>query len=65
MTIVVATDGSRGGTAAVQFGARLAARDSGSRLIVITIAGRPNLKGKTSVTPPRLIGFSPKPPKRS
>lgn len=63
MTIVVATDGSRGGTAAVQFGARLAARDSGSRLIVITIAGRPNLKGKTSgdpASPDRLLAEAAK-----
>lgn len=39
MKIVVATDGSRGGNAAVRFGARLAARDARSRLVVITIEG--------------------------
>jgi nucleotide-binding universal stress UspA family protein len=38
MRILVATDGSRGGTAAVRFASRLAARDSGGELIVLTVA---------------------------
>ena len=37
MKILVATDGSRGSTAALNFAARLAARDSGSQLIVLTV----------------------------
>lgn len=37
MRILVATDGSRGGTAALRFASRLAARDSGGELIVLTV----------------------------
>lgn len=37
MKILVATDGSRGGVAALNFAARLAARDNGSELIVLTV----------------------------
>jgi nucleotide-binding universal stress UspA family protein len=37
MKILVATDGSRGGTAAVKFAARLAARDVESELVILTI----------------------------
>jgi len=40
MRILVATDGSRGGAAALKFAARLAARDEGSELIILTI-GKP------------------------
>jgi nucleotide-binding universal stress UspA family protein len=40
MKIVVATDGSRGGIAAVRFAARLAARDAAAKLILITIVAR-------------------------
>ena len=40
MKILVATDGSRGGNAAVRFAARLAARDAAAELVLITIAGR-------------------------
>jgi nucleotide-binding universal stress UspA family protein len=40
MRIVVATDGSRGGCAAVKFAARLASRDPGTELIILTI-GQP------------------------
>lgn len=38
MRILAATDGSRGGTAAVRFAARLVAADRGSELIVLTVA---------------------------
>ncbi len=37
MRIIVATDGSRGSTAALRFAARLAGRDHRSQLIVLTI----------------------------
>lgn len=37
MKILVATDGSRGGVAAVRFAARLASRDHGSELVILTI----------------------------
>lgn len=40
MRIVVATDGSRGGCAAVKFATRLASRDPGTELIILTI-GQP------------------------
>jgi nucleotide-binding universal stress UspA family protein len=40
MRILVATDGSRGGAAALKFAARLAARDEGSELVILTI-GKP------------------------
>ena len=40
MRIVVATDGSRGGCAAVKFATRLASRDPGTDLIILTI-GQP------------------------
>ena len=40
MRILVATDGSRGGGAALKFAARLASRDAGSDLIILTI-GKP------------------------
>jgi nucleotide-binding universal stress UspA family protein len=40
MRILVATDGSRGGAAALKFAARLASRDAGSDLIILTI-GKP------------------------
>ena len=38
MRILVATDGSRGGAAAVKFAARLASGDHGSELVILTIA---------------------------
>ena len=38
MKILVATDGSRGGAAAVKFAARLASGDHGSELVILTIA---------------------------
>ena len=38
MRILAATDGSRGGTAALRFAARLVSKDSGSELIVLTVA---------------------------
>src|SRR5450755_2676446 len=53
MKIVVATDGSRGGKAAVRFAARLAARDSGARLVLITIATREKTS-KTHAADPAL-----------
>jgi nucleotide-binding universal stress UspA family protein len=37
MRILVATDGSRGSSAALNFAARLAARDDGSELIVVSV----------------------------
>jgi hypothetical protein len=40
MRILVATDGSRGGAAALKFAARLASRDAGSDLVILTI-GKP------------------------
>ena len=40
MKIIVATDGSRGGMAAVRFGARLASRDPGAQLVLLTIDTR-------------------------
>jgi nucleotide-binding universal stress UspA family protein len=40
MKILVATDGSRGGAAALKFAARLALRDSDSELVILTI-GKP------------------------
>lgn len=51
MRILVATDGSRGGGAAVKFAARLAARDEGSDLVILTI-GKPG----DARTPPSLEG---------
>jgi nucleotide-binding universal stress UspA family protein len=39
MKILVATDGSRGGTEALRFAKRLAKSNPGSRLVVITIEG--------------------------
>ncbi len=53
MKIVVATDGSRGGKAAVRFAARLAARDSAARLVLITIAA-PGKGSKTHSAAPVL-----------
>jgi nucleotide-binding universal stress UspA family protein len=38
MRILAATDGSRGGTAALRFAARLVSKDEGSELIVLTVA---------------------------
>lgn len=52
MKIVVATDGSRGGTAAVRFAARLAARDPGAELVLLTIGGRPALPRHSGPAPP-------------
>jgi nucleotide-binding universal stress UspA family protein len=40
MKIVVATDGSRGGAAALKFAARLAARDASTELTIITVENR-------------------------
>ena len=40
MKILVATDGSRGGAAALKFAARLALRDQASELVILTI-GKP------------------------
>lgn len=40
MKIVVATDGSRGGAAALKFAARLAARDTSTELTIITVENR-------------------------
>jgi len=37
MRIVVATDGSRGGVAALKFAARLAARDASTELTILTV----------------------------
>jgi nucleotide-binding universal stress UspA family protein len=37
MRILVATDGSRGGAAALKFAARLVSRDAGSELVILTI----------------------------
>ena len=42
MTIVVATDGSRAGTAAVRFAGRLAAPDPIGELIVLNVDGGPS-----------------------
>ncbi|MEP6802285.1 MAG: universal stress protein [Acidobacteriota bacterium] len=52
MRIVVATDGSRGGTAAVRFAARLAAGDPGAELILLTIGGRPAAPPRSGSAPP-------------
>ncbi len=38
MRIMVATDGSRGSTAALNFAARLASEERGSELVVLTVA---------------------------
>lgn len=40
MKIVVATDGSRGGVAALKFAARLAARDPSTELTILTVESR-------------------------
>jgi nucleotide-binding universal stress UspA family protein len=50
MKILVATDGSRAGVAAVKFAAKLAGADRGSRVIVLTVdsngsSGRPGPAG--------------------
>ena len=45
MRIVVATDGSRGGCAAVKFATRLASRDPGTDLIILTIGQMPTEEG--------------------
>src|SRR5215470_4717836 len=37
MRILVATDGSRGGSAALKFAARMASRDPGAELTILTI----------------------------
>jgi nucleotide-binding universal stress UspA family protein len=57
MKILVATDGSRGGTAAVKFAARLAARDEGSELVILTI-GKPGGAGSeaSAEAPPPELG---------
>lgn len=41
MRILVATDGSLGGGAAVRFAVRLAERDPGTELILLTVGGSP------------------------
>jgi nucleotide-binding universal stress UspA family protein len=50
MRILVATDGSRGGCAAVKFAGRLASRDSGTELIILTV-GIPPRAGKGTGAP--------------
>jgi nucleotide-binding universal stress UspA family protein len=50
MKILVATDGSRGGVAAVNFAAQLAGRTRGSELIVMTIAHPPTDSLSTDTT---------------
>ncbi|MGH9318012.1 MAG: universal stress protein [Thermoanaerobaculia bacterium] len=55
MKIVVATDGSRGGVAALKFAARLAARNESTELTIITVEN-PQLAlqpGPPAETPPR------------
>lgn len=42
MKIVVATDGSRGGLAAVRFAARLASKDPDTDLVILTVEERSN-----------------------
>lgn len=42
MKIVVATDGSRGGLAAVRFAARLASKDPATDLVILTVEERTN-----------------------
>jgi nucleotide-binding universal stress UspA family protein len=51
MRILVATDGSRGGCAAVKFAGRLASRDSGTELIILTV-GIPPRAGKGTAPAP-------------
>jgi nucleotide-binding universal stress UspA family protein len=51
MKIVVATDGSTGGIAAVRFAARLAARDPATRLVLLTIAPPRTSGGRTTPGP--------------
>ena len=50
MRILVATDGSRGGSAAVKFAGRLASRDSGTELIILTV-GIPPRAGQAKGAP--------------
>jgi nucleotide-binding universal stress UspA family protein len=50
MRILVATDGSRGSAAALIFAARLAARDAGSELIVLSVES-PNGRGPAGPIP--------------
>ena len=52
MKIIAATDGSRGGTAAVRFASRLAARDPAAELVLLTIGGQPALPGHSPSSPP-------------
>ena len=54
MRILVATDGSRGGCAAVKFAGRLASRDSGTELIILTV-GIPPRAGQGKGAPAREI----------
>lgn len=49
MKIVVATDGSRGGAAALKFAARLAARDASTELTIITVENRQTVGPPDSV----------------
>jgi nucleotide-binding universal stress UspA family protein len=51
MRILVATDGSRGATAAVRFAARLAARDPDAELVLLTIDVRKTGTGRRVPTP--------------
>ena len=51
MRIVVATDGSRGGAAALRFAARLAARDLSTELTILTIESRNTARGPESGVP--------------
>ncbi|MGH9317537.1 MAG: universal stress protein, partial [Thermoanaerobaculia bacterium] len=54
MKIVVATDGSRGGAAALKFAARLAARDPSTELTILTVENQKTTKPSgvsTVVTP--------------
>ncbi|HYK40878.1 MAG TPA: universal stress protein [Thermoanaerobaculia bacterium] len=52
MRILVATDGSRGGCAAVKFAGRLASRDPGTELVILTVGLPPFARGKAPAPNP-------------
>ncbi|HSS45107.1 MAG TPA: universal stress protein [Thermoanaerobaculia bacterium] len=58
MKIVVATDGSRGGAAALKFAARLAARDASTELTIITVESQQTIRPSGGVS----IVVKPGPP---
>ena len=59
MKIVVATDGSRGGAAALRFAARLAARDPSTELTILTVESRQTIRPSEGASTVVMPGPSP------